>query len=105
MSQTKNSEYSYSWANRKGGFDAEYVAVAAKKVAHIPGRLDLKHADAISVTGLTALQGVDDALHSRRGRRRGKARPPVREAARCAPLHRATPGEDWRWCYMHEAEV
>ncbi len=54
--------YSYSWANPKGGFYAEYVAVAAEKVAHVPKRLDLEHAGAIATTGLTALQGVDDAL-------------------------------------------
>lgn len=54
--------YSYSWANPKGGFYAEYVAVAAEKVAHIPRRLDLQHAGAIPTTGLTALQGIDDAL-------------------------------------------
>ena len=59
--------YSYSWANRKGGFYAEYVAVAAEKVAHIPKRLDLEHAGAIATTGLTALQGIDDALHVKKG--------------------------------------
>jgi NADPH:quinone reductase len=59
--------YSYSWANRKGGFYAEYVAVAAEKVAHIPKRLDLEHAGAIATTGLTALQGIDGALHLKKG--------------------------------------
>src|SRR6202040_962070 len=59
--------YSYSWANPKGGFYAEYVAVAADKVAAIPKRLDLEHAGAIATTGLTALQGIDDALHVRKG--------------------------------------
>ncbi len=59
--------YSYSWANPKGGFYAEYVAVAAEKVAHVPKRLDLEHAGAIATTGLTALQGIDDALRVKRG--------------------------------------
>jgi NADPH:quinone reductase-like Zn-dependent oxidoreductase len=59
--------YSYSWANPKGGFYAEYVAVAAEKVAHIPRRLDLQHAGAIPTTGLTALQGIDDALRIKKG--------------------------------------
>ena len=59
--------YSYSWANRTGGFYAKYVAVAAEKVAPIPKRLDLEHAGAIATTGLTALQGIDDALHVRKG--------------------------------------
>src|SRR6266699_3213841 len=55
--------YSYSFANPKGGFYAEYVAVAAEKAAHIPRGLDLKQAGAIPTTGLTALQGIDDTLH------------------------------------------
>jgi NADPH2:quinone reductase len=59
--------YSYSFANPKGGFYAEYVAVAAEKVAHIPKGLDLEHAGAIPTTGLTALQGIDDALHVKNG--------------------------------------
>jgi NADPH:quinone reductase-like Zn-dependent oxidoreductase len=59
--------YSYSWANPKGGFYAEYVAVAAEKVAPIPKRLDLEHAGAIATTGLTALQGIDDALGLKKG--------------------------------------
>jgi NADPH:quinone reductase-like Zn-dependent oxidoreductase len=59
--------YSYSFDNPKGGFYAEYVAVSAERVAHIPNRLDLEHAGAIPTTGLTALQGVDDALHIKRG--------------------------------------
>jgi NADPH:quinone reductase len=54
--------YSYSWLNPKGGFYAEYVAVESEKVAHIPAGLDLEHAGAIPTTGLTALQGIDDAL-------------------------------------------
>jgi NADPH:quinone reductase len=58
--------YSYSWLNPKGGFYAEYVAVAAENVAPIPKRLDLLHAGAIPTTGLTALQGVDDALRIKR---------------------------------------
>jgi NADPH:quinone reductase-like Zn-dependent oxidoreductase len=54
--------YSYSFDNAKGGFYAEYVAVVADKVAPVPDLLDLEHAGAISTTGLTALQGIDDAL-------------------------------------------
>jgi NADPH2:quinone reductase len=59
--------YAYSFANPKGGFYAEYVAVAAERAAPIPRRLDLRHAGAIACTGLTALQGIDDALHVRQG--------------------------------------
>lgn len=60
------SVYSYSFLNPKGGFYAEYVVVSADKVAPIPSGLDLKEAGAIPTTGLTALQGVDDALHLKR---------------------------------------
>jgi NADPH2:quinone reductase len=59
--------YSYSFDNPKGGFYAEYVAVASEKVALIPKRLDLEHAGAIPTTGLTALQGIDDVLHVKKG--------------------------------------
>jgi len=59
--------YAYAWDNPKGSFYAEYGAVRAEAVAHIPKPLDLKHAGAIPVTGLTALQGIDDALHIKKG--------------------------------------
>ena len=59
--------YSYSWNNPKGGFYAEYVAVVADKVGSVPRRLDLKQAGAIATTGLTALQGIDDTLHVKKG--------------------------------------
>lgn len=49
------------------GFYAEYVAVNANRVGHVPEGLDLLHAGAVVSTGLTALQGVDDALHLRKG--------------------------------------
>ena len=89
--QVDDRVYSYNFDNPKGGFYAEYVAVVAEKVARVPVGLDLEHAGAIPTTGLTALQGIDDALHVKRGeaadhprrvRRRGHARGPVREAAR-----------------------
>jgi NADPH:quinone reductase-like Zn-dependent oxidoreductase len=59
--------YAYAFDNPKGGFYAEYVAVTAKMAAHIPKPLDLLHAGAIPTTGLTALQGIDDALHLKKG--------------------------------------
>ena len=59
--------YSYNWQNPKGGFYAEYVAVPADKAAPIPKRLDLRHTGAIPITGLTALQGIDDALGLKKG--------------------------------------
>jgi NADPH:quinone reductase-like Zn-dependent oxidoreductase len=59
--------YSYSWDNPQGGFYAEYVAVPAKLVGHVPQGMSLKDAGAIGTTGLTALQGIDDALRIRPG--------------------------------------
>jgi NADPH2:quinone reductase len=59
--------YSYAWSNPKGGFYAEYVAVKAENVASVPGMLDLRHAGVVPTTGLTALQGVEDALDLRKG--------------------------------------
>jgi hypothetical protein len=59
--------HAYAYENPKGGFYAEYVAVSAKMVAHIPKPLDLEHAGAIPTTGLTALQGIDHALHLKKG--------------------------------------
>ena len=59
--------YAYNFINPKGGFYAEYVAVRADRAGHVPRRLDLKRAGAIATTGLTALQGVDDTLHLRKG--------------------------------------
>jgi NADPH:quinone reductase len=49
-----------------GGFYAEYVAVEAKNVARLPKALDLRHAGAMPLTGVTALQGID-ALKLKKG--------------------------------------
>jgi len=59
--------YRFENVFEKGGFYAEYVAVPALNVARIPRGLDLVHAGAMTVTGLTALQGIDDALHLESG--------------------------------------
>jgi NADPH:quinone reductase len=59
--------WSYAWANPKGGFYAEYVAVDAEQVGSVPRRLDLLQAGAAATTGLTALQGIDDVLRVRQG--------------------------------------
>jgi NADPH:quinone reductase len=58
--------YAYTFASRKGGFDAEYVAVADASVARIPRGLDLLHAGASPAVALTAVQGIDDALAVKR---------------------------------------
>ncbi len=59
--------YGFGFANPKGGFYAQYVAVRAHDVAVIPDTLDLQRAGAIAAVGLTALEGIDGALHLRRG--------------------------------------
>ena len=60
--------YAYTWANPKGGFYAQYVAVHVDNIVRIPQPpLDLKHAGAVPVTGLTALQGIGDHLDVRTG--------------------------------------
>ena len=59
--------YAYSFDNSNGGFYAEYVAVAAERVGRPPRILSLRDAGAVATTGLTALQGIDDALRLRRG--------------------------------------
>jgi len=59
--------YSYSWDNPHGGFYAEYVGVPAERVGHLPSGLSLLQAGAIATTGLTAIQGIDDALHLKSG--------------------------------------
>jgi len=59
--------YSYAWNNPKGGFYAEYVALPAKAVARVPAGMSLKEAGAMAVSALTALQGIDDALHVKPG--------------------------------------
>jgi NADPH:quinone reductase len=54
--------WAYEYANPKGGFYAEFVAVKADHVASVPQSLSLLEAGASAVTGLTALQGIDDHL-------------------------------------------
>jgi NADPH:quinone reductase-like Zn-dependent oxidoreductase len=54
--------WAYHYANPKGGFYAEYVAVDVEHVGSMPRRLNFVEAGAGATTGLTALQGIDDAL-------------------------------------------
>lgn len=65
--RVRDKVYSYSYQNPKGGFHARFVAVDAKKVARVPRGLDRARAGAFATTGLTALQGVDDALNLKKG--------------------------------------
>jgi NADPH:quinone reductase-like Zn-dependent oxidoreductase len=59
--------FAYRYENPKGGFYAQYVALPAANVARIPAGYDFREAGAATVTSLTALQGVDDALQLERG--------------------------------------
>jgi NADPH2:quinone reductase len=58
--------WAYDAENRKGGFYAEYVAVAAEKTGPAPPRLKWREAGAAAVTSLTALQGIQGQLRLRR---------------------------------------
>ena len=59
--------YSYGFGDPKGGFYAQYVAVAAERVGRPPKILNMQEAGALATTGLTAVQGVDDVLRIKRG--------------------------------------
>ena len=59
--------YTYSWDNPQGGFYAEYVAVPAERVGHLPPGMSLRDAGAIATTALTAIQGIDDNLRIKSG--------------------------------------
>src|SRR5579862_4002410 len=50
-----------------GAFNAEYVAVPAENVARIPKGMDMTQAGALAISGLSALQGIDDALQLKKG--------------------------------------
>ncbi|HEU4993857.1 MAG TPA: NADP-dependent oxidoreductase [Gemmatimonadaceae bacterium] len=54
--------YGYNFGNAKGGFYAQYVAVPVSNVMRFPAGFDAIHAGALAAIGLTALEGVDDAL-------------------------------------------
>ncbi len=59
--------YAYSFGTPKGGFYAEYVAVAATNVGRPPSILSMRDAGAVPATGLTALQGIENVLRVKRG--------------------------------------
>jgi NADPH:quinone reductase-like Zn-dependent oxidoreductase len=59
--------WAYDYGNPNSGFYAEYVAVDTEHAGHVPRHLDLLEAGAAAVTGLTAIQGVDDHLRVRPG--------------------------------------
>ena len=76
--------YSYSWDNPQGGFYAQYVAVPAERVGHVPKGLTLKQAGAAGTTALTAIQGIDDRCMWARARASSSTGPPAGSNARRA---------------------
>ncbi len=49
------------------GFYAEYVKARADRIAHIPKEITAVEASVLAISGLSALQGIDDVLHLKRG--------------------------------------
>jgi NADPH2:quinone reductase len=49
------------------GFYAEYVKTQADRIAHVPNGLDLTQASILAISGLSALQGIDDVLQLKAG--------------------------------------
>lgn len=49
------------------GFYAQYVVTRADEIAHIPKGIALTEAGVLAVSGLSALQGIDDMLHLKAG--------------------------------------
>jgi NADPH2:quinone reductase len=49
------------------GFYAEYVKVRADRIAPVPKGLDLTQASILAISGLSALQGIDDVLQLKAG--------------------------------------
>lgn len=58
--------YSRLPIDKIGGF-AEYVAVNADAISHMPKNLDFKEAVAVPLTGLTAYQGLHEELEAKSG--------------------------------------
>jgi NADPH:quinone reductase-like Zn-dependent oxidoreductase len=54
--------YGVALMNPKGGFYAEYAAVKADNVAHVPDQLTTEQAGVMPCDALTALTGLDDVL-------------------------------------------
>jgi NADPH:quinone reductase-like Zn-dependent oxidoreductase len=59
--------YAMALANPKGGFYAEYAAVEANFASPIPGSLTVEQAAVMPVDAITALIGLDEKLHLKRG--------------------------------------
>ena len=49
------------------GFYAEYVKARADRIAHVPKSIDPAQASILAISGLSALQGIEDVLELRAG--------------------------------------
>jgi NADPH:quinone reductase-like Zn-dependent oxidoreductase len=65
--QLEDRVWAYEYDRPKGGFYAEYVVADMDHVGALPASLSMLQGGAAAVTGLTALQGIDDHLGVRRG--------------------------------------
>ena len=59
--------YAAGFINPKGGFYAEYAAVAQELVSPVPGQLTTEQAAVMGGVGVTALRGLDDVLELQSG--------------------------------------
>ena len=59
--------YASSLINPKGGFYAQYCALKADNVSHIPGNLTSEQAAAMSSDALTGLRGLADIIDLKKG--------------------------------------
>ena len=50
-----------------GGFYAEYTKARADRIAHVPKGISLTEAGVLAISGLSALQGIDDVLQVKKG--------------------------------------
>jgi NADPH2:quinone reductase len=51
----------------RGAFDAEYATVRTENIAHIPQGVGVTEAGVLAISGLSALQGIDDILQLKTG--------------------------------------
>ena len=59
--------YAFGLMNPKGGFYAQYCALKADNVSHIPGNLTSEQAAAMSSDALTGLRGLADIIDLKKG--------------------------------------
>ncbi len=61
--------YAVGFLNPRGGFYAEYSVASAELVQKLPQGLTIEQGATIAGVGITALRGLEDVLHVRRGER------------------------------------